>query len=504
MNTIAKRIESQVQFWTLLGPFLFLASGAVLLFKMSNHWYFPVSALIGIPLCVKWKMKGMAAALTCLLTLSILAYRSVDLDEQYWQVGMALAMAFSLIVLTLSLEEVEGLMKKMLLESQSRLDNFLHLEETLKASELSWEKERTLLQTQITALTQDSAKVLDDKQTFYKLAQLAKEELILLHTNHQHLLEELIYKNQHIADLKEKLEDTEITLQELINNDANQKVKHLTEQLNVLSNDITEREHEKEKLHVAIVRAQDQCQNLHEIETRQKKLIQEQLDKLNELKEILIVKENENQFVRQQNEELKQRLLSDETKYQEEKQAQLYFINDKLKHLENENEALQCCKEALEANLIEAKQSQQTTIERLQKELVEAKETLNIAQSEKKALLDQLQFAETKLNHQLENQSRLPSQEGNTRHIEAMYIQLKKQFEEKNHVLETTRQELFFANEKLETLQRHQEESDLFSISENESYLLHDIKRLTQELEALERDSKEEIEELYRIVSSLL
>jgi hypothetical protein len=314
VDIIEKKVEKQVQFWSLIGPFLILLSVGVLLFKMSSHWYFPLSAVIGIPLCVRWKLKGMAAALSFLFALSIFAYRSVDLDQQYWHVGIALSMAFSLIVLTLALEEVEGLMGKIRRESQSRLDNFLHLDESLKASEALWSQEKEQLQIKLNLLTQENIKVMDEKQTFFKLAQLAKSESIQLHDQHQLLLEELIYKKQCIAELNEKLEETELTIQELVNSEHGQKIKHLTEQLDRLSNQITEHEQEKERLHIAIVRAQDQRHDYHETESRQRLLIQEQLLRLNELRNSLVEKENQAFLIQQKNEEL-QTCLSQEKEW---------------------------------------------------------------------------------------------------------------------------------------------------------------------------------------------
>lgn len=478
MNTVEKRVENQIQFWSLIGPFLILASVAVLLFKMSDHWYFPVSALIGIPLCVKWKMKGMAAALSCLFVLSVMAYRSVDLDEQYWHVGMGLAMAFALIILTLSIEEVEGLIGKSQLESKSRLDNFLHLEETLKASELSWEIERSHFQEQTAILSQENTKVIEEKQTLYKLAQLAKDELVQLHIQHQHLLEDLVYKKQKISDLSEKLEETEITLQELVNNDSNQKIKHLTGQLDVLSNQLTDQEHEKERLHITIVRAQDQCQNLHEIISRQKHIIDEQLGKLAEL-----------------------------NKYQEHFQ----LVESKLKKTEEEKDNLTNSRKIQESEIAklqnevkDLKESLQASKTEFENVLIRTEKLLHQSQAELKGAQEQLQVLESRLQQKLENQSKLPGQSGNNRRIENMYVQLKKQFDEKNHILNATRQELFFANEKLELLKRTDEEREFFSISENECFLLKDLNLMTKEIEVLEKNTADEIEQLNKLIKKLL
>ena len=80
MDVAGKKVEYQVQFWSLLGPFFVLLSVAVLIFKVSPHWYFPVSALIGIPLCLKWKMKGLAGALGCLFLLAGVNYLNLVID----------------------------------------------------------------------------------------------------------------------------------------------------------------------------------------------------------------------------------------------------------------------------------------------------------------------------------------------------------------------------------------------------------------------------------------
>lgn len=266
MDVVERKVESQVQFWSLLGPFFVLLSIAVLLFKVSPHWYFPVSALLGIPLCVKWKMKGMAAALCCLLLLSGIGYQSLELDDRYWHVGLALAMAFSFIVLTLSLEEVQVVLGKLYLESQSRLDNFLLLDEKWKTAEHVWANEREISKSEVLTLTQEMARVQEDKQTFYKLAQLAKDELIQVRGQHELLLQDLLYKKQQIFQLYERLEETEMTIQEFVNSDAEKQRQIFTER-------VTHLEREKEALRAKIVLDQSQGQIYQqEIDYLQQKL----------------------------------------------------------------------------------------------------------------------------------------------------------------------------------------------------------------------------------------
>lgn len=229
-----RKIEHQVQFWSLLGPFFALLSVAVLLFKISPHWYFPVSALIGIPLCVKWKVKGMACALGCLFLFAAINYQGLELDDRYWHVGLALAMAFSFVVLTLSQEEVQGLVHRLQLESQSRFDNFLLLNEKWKTAEQDWSLESEKCKEEIALLTKDIARVQEEKQTFYKLSQLAKEELIQVREQHNLLLDDLAYKKQQVSQMYERLEETDRTVQEFVNSDAEKQLRVLSKELAIL------------------------------------------------------------------------------------------------------------------------------------------------------------------------------------------------------------------------------------------------------------------------------
>jgi hypothetical protein len=256
VDVVERKVGNQVQFWSLLGPFFVLLSIAVLLFKVSPHWVFPVSALIGIPLCVKWKMKGMAAALCCLFLMAGISYQNLELDDRYWHVGLFLSMAFSFIVLTLSLEEAQGLVGQLQLESQSRLDNFLVLDEKWKAAEWEWCQEKERAKKEAASLMQESVRMQEEKQTFYKLSQLAKEELVQVKGQHERLLQDLQYKKQQIAQLHERLEETETTIQGFVNSDTEKHMQTLIDRLTLL-----ERDHEVCKAKLSAAQEQEQsCQ----------------------------------------------------------------------------------------------------------------------------------------------------------------------------------------------------------------------------------------------------
>lgn len=315
---IGKRIETQVQFWSLLGPFLLLLSITVLLFKVSAHWYFPVSALIGIPLCLKWKMKGMAVALCTLLLFSGIGYQNLELDDRYWHVGLSIAMAFSFIVMTLSLEEVQGLVAKLERESQSRLDNFVLLEDKLQVAEQEWAVAREKLKTEQGVFALEASKAQEEKQVFHKLAQLAKEEFLLVRGQHEQLLQDLHYKKQQIAQLYERLEETELSLQDFVTTNGEKQLsvlkgqiaslerdkEVLQEKINLLQKDalavhnkMTFIEEEKQTLLQAKVGLQRQCEQMRQTESQQRFQLQQSQQKMHELKIKLFEEEQQREAI---------------------------------------------------------------------------------------------------------------------------------------------------------------------------------------------------------------
>lgn len=231
MSILENKIEKQVQFWTLLGPLLILLAIVVLLFKVSEHLYLPLSVLVGVPLCVKWKLKGLGAALTFLITLSILNFPSLEIGELYWHTGMAMAIALSFIILTLSLEEMQSLIKKVQVESQARLDNFMRLDGNVKTMEHDWIQEKERLTSQVNELSKAVAAAKDERDSFQKVVLLSKEEMVGLRKQHERLLEDLYYKKQQIAQLQERLEENDLTIQNFVNSDAQKQVEILQKEI---------------------------------------------------------------------------------------------------------------------------------------------------------------------------------------------------------------------------------------------------------------------------------
>lgn len=540
MDVAGKKVESQVQFWSLLGPFFILLSISVLLLKISFHWYFPLSALVGIPLCVKWKMKGMAAALCCLLFLSGIHYQTLELDDRYWHVGLALAMAFSFIVLTLSLEEAEGVVGKLKLESQSRLDNYLLLDEKLKQAELNWADIKEKSKAEAEALTQEILHLQEDKQTFYKLAQLAKDELVQVRNQHDLLLQDLVYKKQQVAQLYERLEEAEMTVQDFVNSDAEKRVQILKEDIasierekEILQGKIqlmeTERQVCKEEK-VCLLQELEVCRERDQLSLVAKKALEEEhLRDLQNWQVKYDILEEENKKVVENH----QRCLQESSRLRDLKERQQQVMEESWKKIEDSQKKIvdleaqfrserdeRVLKDKQIKQQEENKEEYKKVLEQVYKELDLQKEKNTWLQKESQENQDVLKYENDVLKEECrqvkecldlakqelekcENRQpvALPKQD---RRIEGMYLQLREQFQEKCFVLDQTRRELFRANEALLKCQKEYEEEHIFDQSLIGKYWQRHCLKLGNACDTMEKRYQQEVTELTELVNHLL
>lgn len=87
-------------------------------------------------------------------------------------------------------------------------------------------------------------------------------------------------------------------------------------------------------------------------------------------------------------------------------------------------------------------------------------------------------------------------------HYEAMYRQLKQQFEEKSTILDNTRKELFIAQNELATLQKAEQEN--LEPTAEEKHLMQELVALQDKLDALKRTQEEELVGYEEVIQGLL
>lgn len=565
VNISERKVEHQVYFWSILGPCLILLSLVVLLFKSSSHWYFPLSAIVAIPICLKWKMKGLAATMAIFFSFAVLFYQHFNLEERYWYVGMAMAMAFSLIILVLALDEISFLIQRLQSESQSRLDNFSRLSEQIKTTEAEWLKEKEHLNSRAHVLSAELVQAQDERKLAQKLVNLTQEELVALRDQHTHLLQDLFERKQHIAQLKEQIEETEATVQGLVNGEMERQLQTALERVEQSEKHIESLKQEKEallhaqkqiedraeriakELEQALMREHQEQQQVRTLEQdkmhcyQQRQQQEETIKALEEEKRQLNVILNEFKQDYQQMEGLAAHYQAE---LEQQKQVATQFENQ----LEEQRQNCDTLKEQREKADHLVKQHQQN-IEQLSQQLVQAQQQrvlidqelvqLKIEVNEKEARLkewqdrsqdqqaeaadkavyekeleqlkvdllakqQQVDDLQKSLEKMQDQASRLPYAPGNNRRIEGMYIQLKEQFQEKSSVLDETRRDLFYAQEEIEKIRKEQEETSIFQFSEGEKLWQNYVQQLQKETEETLQEQQQEIQDLYILVQDLL
>jgi DNA repair exonuclease SbcCD ATPase subunit len=295
-------------------------------------------------------------------------------------------------------------------------------------------------------------------------------------------LQDILYKKQQMAQLNERLEETELTLQEMVNSDAQKEIETLQQNIvgmeqhsETLQAQISLQYEEKEQLKVKFQESMEREQFLllaKEQSENQVSYYEKEIEKLSQ--EIHAHQQNTKKISEQTYQEIEKCYLDVQAKQKE--------YENKALNLEQEIQKLQ---QAIEykAQLLEQKdlQSQQLfdTHKQVQKQLIETQHELASLQR---------------------YQQNLPYAKGNTRKIESMYVQLREQFKEKSLQLDATRRELFTIQEEISLIKRSQEEAQVF----DETLIDQIVACLFRDMAKECSDTENEIEQLYQLVDKLV
>ena len=114
----------------------------------------------------------------------------------------------------------------------------------------------------------------------------------------------------------------------------------------------------------------------------------------------------------------------------------------------------------------------------------------------------QQQLSESESNSDSEDEARKKFRE--IRRLEGLYQQMRDQFAEKSKVLDSTRRELFLAQEKCSSLQKELEEREVFGNYDVEQSLYHQLSISEAELSKQVHSFNVEISQLHNFISVLL
>lgn len=417
----------RVQFWAILGPFALLLSFFISLVKASPQTiYLELAAVLGIPVCWRWKQKGLMASLAAMGVVLVCIWGQVLPGEGLWMLGYVLALALGLGVAALGFEEARS-------ELQRRLSKEVVDEPAAVEPEVD--------QVQLLRLKQDA------ELREAKIHSL--ENAVLAHQAELGSMQELVREIQN----QNKLESSGLEEQIL------QRERTIIEQEKVLrgvQGDLWTIRSREKKLQDEYHLEMQRQMAMHQESIREWKSKEAQVHELLTQKE-----SNENELT-----------------------ASLFRAKREMEKAQHMIHGL----EEEKNRLYSLWQHESAELEQLKK-WVEEQQLDASKQAEPVSAV----CGDQKNGEEIEQQMLA------LRHTEALYKQLKKQFEEKTDVLAKTRAELF-----------HLEVNHLAVLREQEAKLLMPDpvqERLLDDLMVLEQECRQqelEIEQLQDLVSVLV
>ncbi|MBN4066923.1 hypothetical protein JYU14_02450 [Simkania negevensis] len=216
MSTLEKKLENRVQFWAVLGPFSIILGLFVSFLKPSvQGLYLPFTIMVGIPLCLLWQKKGLMITLTLIFLSVALNFHNIPIEDRFWQAGLAIVMALSFFVTTLSFEEVATSMKRMRKESESRLKNLLFLDEKLKSTGLQWHHDRENFSVKLKQMVTDADRVITKTKSYEQSLVMAEGEINRLHQEKEQLLNNVTEKSRKLFAVEHDIKELEDKNREL-------------------------------------------------------------------------------------------------------------------------------------------------------------------------------------------------------------------------------------------------------------------------------------------------
>ncbi|MCH9633884.1 MAG: Chromosome partition protein Smc [Chlamydiae bacterium] len=198
------KIQDRLQFLGLLGPFIILLTLLCTLLKGSpKSSYLFVMTLLALPVSWKWRMKGFLISSGVLIISFLSFYPFFAPHEKLWQLGACLSLALGLFTTFMGFEEVKLFLSKLALESQSRLDNLIDLDEKFNKAQEVWKYEEAELQNELSKKSEALKRDHHEMASLEKMAGALRSELESLQESNSALLKEVEDKAREISNLEQ-------------------------------------------------------------------------------------------------------------------------------------------------------------------------------------------------------------------------------------------------------------------------------------------------------------
>lgn len=491
-RTIA--IDKKIEQWIFVGPLLMVAAFLVLLFTPIRPIAISLVAIAGLPLCWKWRLKGAALATSILAALLIYQLMFLSHPQPFWQFSMAATLTLTLWITALCSQEVEELFSSLQNSSEPATTKFQAIKNELSLLTKKKSDEQKIaeaaivnLKTHIHAQEKQIASQAETNAEFVKQTAEIKSQFdnlqqalsdsslenTLLKKNCDEQSDALLKKTVELESLQAKCtallaEGSYLNARESL---QVEEIKEAHATISLLEQKLTE----NERL------LQGKSQELHDYLKGYRRVEEQNVGLLQEI----FQRRHECTLLKQHSEELSESM-------QIKLEEAVSMADQKSFDLIAEVEAKQRVIQEQEQQLFKLQQDLELHQQELSECRQKAEELVAICAQKESLLVEQLEKA----------QNVVPDRQ--LRKLEGLYKQLKEQFNEKSDLLDSTRQDLFAANEELTKAQRELTEKDIEGKSaEYAASLEKQLEKTTEELIALEKLHQEEIETLQGVIQSL-
>lgn len=465
--------DIKARFFLLAGPlFISLILLAVTLKQGRTPLALPVTALAGLVACYLWKWRAVALSSLALMAALGLSLQSLHNHHWMWVTALALTIACTFVVTVLCIEESYREAKCPSDQDGEPQQTLSKYNEQLQTAQKQYAADLQEYSAHIDQLRQELAVKEDKIRSNEHLIRLVRDEMSATYTHQEKLMQDLHQTRQQLAKIEAVVgKDAEDFVADLDNSVATEEMQKQLDAANAtaasLKQQLEQAAVEKGEFASILEKARSEAANLNE--------------KANEATAALRTAQNDHLKELEAAKSEQEEALKEAISRSSEAETQLKQEITGLKQECDRLQAILSAKSEAEAKLNE--------------------EILSL-QSESRLLEQKLKDAEDKLNQPVEPVIAV-ADDRELRRVEAMYQQLKQQFNEKTEVLAETRRELFLKEEQFLALQKDFEEAVIAHEYETGIAIESALSQAENERQIEDQWQQTEIEHLHELIDTL-
>ena len=474
ITSIFRSFEEELPLVQLAGPLFVLCTVAVAAkYTGVFHYDLLIIGAIGLFLCAKWKIKGCVYALV-LLALSTFFTHAMLFDGHAFQFGLEGSIAFAFLISGLGFEEGSLFLQSLSQKIGVKEQTIQHLEEEIGRQRDQTGNGLVLANNKIASLTKDLEELQSEMSALQVLNDVLRKTSAKTAEEKEALVEGARNGEQKIAQLVTEIEAQK---KELARIQDESTVAQQNKELFAEINEVRFKEEQTHLINETLVRLHaKEAQKSADLEAKAQLLAAEKEKAIEELS-----------FARREAAMNATQLNQLSTQLQSLKQT-----NNGLEQIQAERNFLRERLASAEAEL-KQKRERVTALEAECRAIADKQNAPGILSSDEALLL------RTEKEHLLKQIEELRGHLSNHAQTEALYQQLRAQFEEKNQVLHQTRAQLFHTDTAFQTIRQELESRNLES-----DPLAAIVREELTKLEDVNRELDAENQQLHEIVSHLM